>query len=124
MLVLKSVDIFVDFNPEFYHFLENEVSLVIDGIGVYLNIWILDYIAMLKTQWNFRCKLKALKVWLVLLDIFVVVDVIIATILSFLPFSQNLLGSMSLNQINKAVLRSIVAVSFGLIGWLYLRKLS
>ena len=124
MLVLKSVDIFVDFNPEFYHFLENEVSLVIDGIGVYLNIWILDYIAMLKTQWNSRCKLKALKVWLVLLDIFVVVDVVMTTAYPFLPFSHGRFGSKNLNQINKAVLRSIVAVSFGLIGWLYLRKLS
>ena len=94
-----------------------------DGIGVYLNLWILDYIKMIRHINYSSCIKKGLIAWIVILDIFIVADIVITILLAVLPFSDDLLGSKNLNQINKAILRTLVALSFALIGYLFIKLL-
>ena len=69
------------------------------------------------------CIKKGLIAWIVILDIFIVADIVITILLAVLPFSDDLLGSKNLNQINKAILRTLVALSFALIGYLFIKLL-
>ena len=61
---------------------------MISGIGVYLNLWILDYVKMIEPM-NYSSGIKkGLTAWIVILDIFIVADFVITLLLAILPFSD------------------------------------
>lgn len=50
MIFLKSTDIFIDYPNIAYHLFYNEETAVIDGIGLYLNVWIQNYLGLLYSE--------------------------------------------------------------------------